>query len=93
MYGRLIASGVMLFLIIALLAVYVMKYCRAGSDEALIVTGSYLGSNNVHTDESGNRIKIICGGWTFIFPVFQQAKPLSLLSSKLKVTTPEVYTE
>lgn len=91
--GILIAVGVVVFLIVALVAVYIMKYRTAGPDEALIVTGSYLGSKNVHTDESGNRIKIIRGGGTFVFPVFQQAKPLSLLSSKLEVTTPEVYTE
>lgn len=91
--GILIAVGVVVFLLVALIAVYVMKYRTAGPDEALIVTGSYLGSKNVHTDESGNRIKIIRGGGTFVFPVFQQAKPLSLLSSKLEVTTPEVYTE
>ncbi|MBM7665364.1 flotillin [Solibacillus kalamii] len=91
--GILIAVGVVVFLIVALVAVYIMKYRTAGPDEALIVTGSYLGSKNVHTDDSGNRIKIIRGGGTFVFPVFQQAKPLSLLSSKLEVTTPEVYTE
>src|SRR5699024_8657190 len=62
-------------------------------DEALIITGSYLGGKNVHTDESGNKIKIIRGGGAFVLPVFQQAEPLSLLSSKLDVTTPEVYTE
>lgn len=84
------AVGIILF---ALIGVYITKYRTAGPDEALIVTGSYLGSKNVHTDESGNRIKIIRGGGTFIFPVFQQANPLSLLSSKLDVTTPEVYTE
>ncbi|WP_274309612.1 flotillin family protein [Solibacillus daqui] len=93
MLGTLIAIGVVLFLILAIVAVYIMKYRTAGPDEALIVTGSYLGNNNVHTDESGNRIKIIRGGGTFVFPVFQQARPLSLLSSKLEVTTPEVYTE
>ncbi|HEY4622930.1 MAG TPA: SPFH domain-containing protein, partial [Solibacillus sp.] len=93
MLGILIAIGVVLFLILAIVAVYIMKYRTAGPDEALIVTGSYLGSKNVHTDESGNRIKIIRGGGTFVFPVFQQAQPLSLLSSKLEVTTPEVYTE
>ncbi len=91
--GVLIAVGVVLFLILAMVLVYVSKYRTAGPDEALIVTGSYLGSKNVHTDETGNRIKIIRGGGTFIFPVFQQAQPLSLLSSKLDVTTPEVYTE
>ena len=77
----------------ALIAVFVTKYRTAGPDEALIVTGSFLGSKNVHMDESTNRIKIIRGGGAFICPVFQQARPLSLLSSKLEVSTPEVYTE
>ncbi|MFS0881337.1 flotillin family protein [Metabacillus niabensis] len=85
--------GVVVFLLIALIAIFITKYRTAGPDEALIVTGSYLGSKNVHVDESGNKIKIIRGGGAFILPVFQQAEPLSLLSSKLDVTTPEVYTE
>ncbi|WP_332651444.1 flotillin family protein [Lysinibacillus sp. 54212] len=93
MIGVLIPIGIVVFIILAMIAVYVAKYRTAGPDEALIVTGSYLGSKNVHTDESGNRIKIIRGGGAFVFPVFQQAEPLSLLSSKLEVTTPEVYTE
>lgn len=80
-------------LILALIGVFVSKYRTAGPDEALIITGSYLGGKNVHIDESGNKIKIIRGGGAFVLPVFQQAEPLSLLSSKLEVTTPEVYTE
>ena len=93
MLGIWIVIGIVAFLLIALMGVFVAKYRTAGPDEALIVTGSYLGRKNVHIDESGNRIKIIRGGGAFILPVFQQAKPLSLLSSKLEVTTPEVYTE
>ncbi|MCM3795947.1 flotillin family protein [Priestia megaterium] len=89
----LIVVGIVVFLLIALIAVFITKYRTAGPDEALIVTGSYLGSKNVHVDESGNRIKIVRGGGTFVLPVFQQAEPLSLLSSKLEVSTPEVYTE
>lgn len=88
-----IVIGFVVFLIIAMIAVFITKYKTAGPDEALIVTGSFLGSRNVHMDESNNKIKIIRGGGTFIFPVFQQSRPLSLLSSKLEVTTPEVYTE
>lgn len=88
-----IVIGFVVFLLIALVAVFITKYKTAGPDEALIVTGSFLGSRNVHTDESNNKIKIIRGGGTFILPVFQQSRPLSLLSSKLEVTTPEVYTE
>ena len=93
MLGIWIIIGIVAFLLIALIGVFVTKYRTAGPDEALIVTGSYLGRKNVHIDESGNRIKIIRGGGSFILPVFQQAKPLSLLSSKLEVSTPEVYTE
>ncbi|MBS4209212.1 flotillin family protein [Bacillus sp. FJAT-50079] len=91
--GILIVIGLVVFILIALFAVFVTKYRTAGPDEALIVTGSYLGGKNVHTDDAGNKIKIIRGGGTFVLPVFQQAQPLSLLSSKLEVTTPEVYTE
>ncbi|WP_157898459.1 MULTISPECIES: flotillin family protein [unclassified Exiguobacterium] len=81
-------------LILALVALFITKYRTVGPEEALIVSGSYLGNSpSVNTDESGNRVKIIRGGGAFILPVFQQATPLSLLSSKLEVTTPEVYTE
>ncbi|HLR23774.1 MAG TPA: flotillin family protein [Pseudogracilibacillus sp.] len=92
MPGIITVLGVVGFIILAIVLVYITKYRTVGPDEALIVTGSYLGSKNVHTDEGGNKIKIIRGGGTFVFPVFQQAEPLSLLSSKLEVTTPEVYT-
>lgn len=80
--GIWIVIGVVVFLVIALIGVFITKYRTAGPDEALIVTGSFLGGRNVHVDEAGNKIKIIRGGGTFVFPVFQQAKPLSLLSSK-----------
>ncbi|CAM5180499.1 Flotillin OS=Ureibacillus acetophenoni OX=614649 GN=SAMN05877842_103218 PE=3 SV=1 [Ureibacillus acetophenoni] len=89
----LIIIGIAVFIILAIIGVYVARYKTVGPDEALIVTGSFLGSKNVHKDDSGNRVKIIRGGGTFVFPVFQQAEYLSLLSSKLEVTTPEVYTE
>jgi len=88
-----IVIGVVIFLLIALIALFILRYRTVGPDEALIVTGSYLGSKNVHVDESGNKIKIVRGGGTFVLPVFQQAEPLSLLSIKLDVQTPEVYTE
>ncbi|AIW30954.1 YuaG [Bacillus sp. 916] len=89
----IIVIGIVFFLLIALIAVFITKYRTAGPDEALIVTGSYLGNKNVHIDEGGNRLKIVRGRGTFVLPVFQQAEPLSLLSSKLDVSTPEVYTE
>ncbi|MCZ0756923.1 flotillin family protein [Anoxybacillus sp. J5B_2022] len=93
MMPMLIVVGVVVLLLLGLIAVFMLRYRTVGPDEALIVTGSYLGSKNVHVDESGNKIKIVRGGGTFVLPIFQQAEPLSLLSIKLDVQTPEVYTE
>ncbi|WZY00084.1 flotillin family protein [Bacillus sp. FSL W7-1360] len=89
----IIVIASVLAILLVLIGVFIARYRTAGPDEALIVTGSYLGGRNVNMDEAGNKIKIVRGGGTFVMPVFQQAKPLSLLSSKLDVQTPEVYTE
>lgn len=69
------------------------RYRTVGPDQAMIVTGSFLGGKNVSSDDPGRKIKIVRGGGTFILPIFQRAQFLSLLSQKLDVTTPEVYTE
>lgn len=69
------------------------RYKTVSPDEAMIVTGSFLGNKNSLTDDSGRRIKIVRGGGAFILPIFQNAEFLSLLSHKLDVSTPEVYTE
>lgn len=69
------------------------RYKTVSPDEAMVVTGSMLGSKNTLTDESGRKIKIVRGGGSFIWPIFQKAEFLSLLSHKLDVSTPEVYTE
>ncbi len=44
MTSILIVVGVVAFILIAIVGLYVTKYRTAGPDEALIVTGSYLGS-------------------------------------------------
>ncbi|MBD8499193.1 flotillin family protein [Paenibacillus arenosi] len=85
----LIVVGVLVVIALAFWA----RYKTVGPDEAMIVTGSYLGTKNVSKDESGRSMKIVRGGGAFIIPIFQQAQFLSLLSHKLDVTTPEVYTE
>ncbi len=69
------------------------RYKTVSPDEAMLITGSFLGSRNTLVDESGRKVKIIRGGGAFILPVFQKAEFLSLLSHKLDVSTPEVYTE
>lgn len=69
------------------------RYKTVGPDEAMIVTGSFLGGNNVSADDTGRSIKIVRGGGAFILPIFQQAQFLSLMSHKLDISTPEVITE
>jgi flotillin len=59
----------------------------------MIVTGSFLGSKYVSDDDMGRKIKIVRGGGAFILPIFQKAEFLSLLSHKLDVSTPKVYTK
>lgn len=89
----LVIPSVVVGVLIVLGLAFWARYKTVSPDEAMIVTGSFLGSRNVSTDESGRRIKIVRGGGAFILPVFQRAEFLSLLSHKLDVSTPEVYTE
>ncbi len=91
--SALIPIGIVVLILLMLLIVFVSKYQTAKPDEALIISGSYLGKKNVHADESNNKIKIVRGGGAFVLPVFQRSNRISLLSSKLDVSTPEVYTE
>ncbi|MBL1227419.1 flotillin family protein [Enterococcus sp. BWR-S5] len=93
MIGVLAPIILVVFILLMLLIIFVSKYQTAKPDEALIISGSYLGSKNVHADERGNKIKIVRGGGAFVLPVFQRSNRISLLSSKLDVSTPEVYTE
>lgn len=73
--------------------VFMTRYKTVGPDEAMIITGSFLLGGSVVTDSYGRQVKIIRGGGAFIIPIFQQYGFLSMLSHKLDVTTPEVYTE
>ncbi|WMT43577.1 flotillin family protein [Paenibacillus sp. D2_2] len=85
------------FIIIAVIIIlgiaFWARYKTVSPDEAMLVTGSFLGSKNVADDGSGRKIKIVRGGGAFIWPIFQKAEFMSLLSHKLDVMTPEVYTE
>lgn len=80
-------------LVVLFFIIFSARYKKARPDVALIINGSFLGNKNVTTDATGNKLKIIRSGGTFVIPIFQESSELSLLSSKLDVSTPEVYTE
>ncbi|MDT2757619.1 SPFH domain-containing protein [Enterococcus asini] len=71
-------------LVIFFLIFLMVRYRIGKPDEALIVTGSLLGSEG---------IKILKNSGTFVIPIIQKAHTLSLLTHKLEIGTPEVYTE
>jgi len=92
--GFLFTIPVLVLIVIVILGLaFGARYKTVGPDEAMIVTGSFLLGGDVLTDDTGRKIKIVRGGGAFIVPVFQQSAKLSLLSHKLDVSTPEVYTE
>ena len=93
MLDFLLVPVIVIVVVMVLGLAFWTRYKTVGPDEAMIVTGSFLGSKNVMLDDSGRRIKIVRGGGAFILPVFQQSGFISLLSHKLDVSTPEVYTE
>ncbi|SDO38006.1 flotillin family protein [Alkalicoccus daliensis] len=79
---------------LVLLGVYFTRYQTSGPNEALIVTGSYLGKGrNISEDSDGKKMKIIRGGGTFVVPVFQQYAKFSLANYSLDVRTSGAYTE
>lgn len=89
----LLVPAVVVGIIILFGLAFWARYKTVSPDEAMVVTGSMLGAKNSQVDETGRKIKIVRGGGSFIWPIFQRAEFLSLLSHKLDVSTPEVYTE
>jgi len=87
-----IAVAILVVVVVLIAMLLASRYRTVAPDEAMIITGAMLGSRNVLLDDSGRRVKIVRGGGAFIVPVVQQREQLSLLSHKLDVTTPEVYT-
>ncbi|XBG81928.1 SPFH domain-containing protein [Enterococcus cecorum] len=72
------------FVVLSLVIFLMVRYRIGKPDEALIVTGSFLGKEG---------IKILKNSGTFVIPIVQKAHKLSLLTHKLEIGTPEVYTE
>ncbi|WP_314587270.1 flotillin family protein [Paenibacillus terrigena] len=90
----LIIPGIVIAVIIIFGLAFWARYKTVGPDKAMIVTGSFLGGGStISSDDTGRKIKIVRGGGAFIWPIFQQSQYISLLSHKLDVSTPEVYTE
>ncbi|MDR2834444.1 MAG: flotillin family protein [Streptococcaceae bacterium] len=84
--------GVGLIVIVLIIAFIKKSYQTALPNEAVIISGSLLGAKNVNKDQYGNKVKILRGGGSFVLPIIQESKSLSLMSSKIDVSTVDVYT-
>ncbi|MFY4775852.1 flotillin family protein [Metabacillus sp. RGM 3146] len=81
-------------LLLGLITFLVKRYKTIGSDEALIVTGSMLGSgDNIQEIGKGRKIKIVSGGGTLVLPFIQQAKKMTLTTYNLHIKAEAVYTQ
>ncbi|MDL4841125.1 flotillin family protein [Aquibacillus sp. LR5S19] len=89
----IIIIGVIVAVILAFAILFAARYKTVGADDAMIVTGSFLGGKNVYKVDDSSGIKIVRGGGAFIIPIFQQSEKISLRSHSLDISTPNVYTE
>lgn len=81
-----IALAVMLIVIFAVIA---SRYVKVGPNQVLIVSGF---NRTIPGTNQKVGFRIVKGGATFIWPVFERVDPLSLELMTIDVKTPEVYT-
>ncbi len=92
--GLIIAAIVLglLLMVFIFIAVYISRYVKVGPNEALVISGRkrYVADSRGAQKEVGFRV--VKGGATFVWPVFEKAETLSLELMTIDVKTPEVYT-
>ena len=85
--------AIVAFILLMLLIIFVTKYQTAKPDEALIISGSYLGNKMFMRMRAITKSK----SCVVVEPLFCQCSndqtESAYFSSKLDVSTPEVYTE
>jgi uncharacterized membrane protein YqiK len=82
----------LVFVLFLLGAIWANRYTKVGPNEVLVVSGnkhSFVASDgSVQT----RGFRIVKGGGTFVWPIFEKVDTLSLELLTIDVQTPEVYT-
>lgn len=85
-----IVVGGLLVMVVIFFVMMANRYVKVGPNEALVVSGF----GRTEVDQAGRRLregfKIVRGGGTFVWPIFQRAEVLSLEVMTIDVKTPEV---
>jgi len=87
--GIVIISAVVIVIVVFLLLYMVFsRYTKVGPNQVLVVSGIK------HRAEDGTKVgfRIVKGGGTFVWPIFEKVDILSLELLTIDVQTPEVYT-
>ncbi|HTX21612.1 MAG TPA: SPFH domain-containing protein [Candidatus Aquilonibacter sp.] len=84
----IIAAVVIVIVIFLLLYMVFSRYTKVGPNQVLVVSGIK------HKAEDGTKVgfRIVKGGGTFVWPIFEKVDILSLELLTIDVQTPEVYT-
>src|SRR5208337_3798591 len=84
----IIAAVVIVIVVFLLLYMVFSRYTKVGPNQVLVVSGIS------HRAEDGTKVgfRIVKGGGTFVWPIFEKVDILSLELLTIDVQTPEVYT-
>ena len=84
----IIAAVVIVIVVFLLLYMVFSRYTKVGPNQVLVVSGIK------HKAEDGTKVgfRIVKGGGTFVWPIFEKVDILSLELLTIDVQTPEVYT-
>jgi flotillin len=84
----IVVSIVGVFILFMLIYTVLSRYTKVGPNQVLVVSGLK------HKAEDGSKVgfRIVKGGGTFVWPIFEKVDILSLELLTIDVQTPEVYT-
>ncbi|MBM3334774.1 flotillin family protein [Candidatus Sumerlaeota bacterium] len=91
-YWVLWVVGGTLVTIFLFIFVYAQRYRKVGPNEALIISGKGSMFRTVDGRIDRRGFRILRGGGTFVWPVFERVDVISLELMTIEVRTPEVYT-
>ena len=90
MQGGIIIIAAVVIVIVVFLLLYMVfsRYTKVGPNQVLVVSGIK------HREQDGTKVgfRIVKGGGTFVWPIFEKVDILSLELLTIDVQTPEVYT-
>jgi flotillin len=87
----LVAGGIVVALILFAFA-FASRYRKVGPNQALIIAGTKRRFRTAEGQVGTRGFRIIRGGGTFVWPIFEKVDILSLEIMTIDVQTPEVYT-